>query len=313
MHTAQTLFATVSLLLLGACKPSDLSRTEASSVIQTSLDTAMVKTVMGQDGGWHDGVEEGLWTSEGEMTQKGHQDFEMMSKSSLTLKVPLRRTITKITGIASAVSSAAIEATSLKDIEFDWAYADVHGVVRRLIAEGGSGVATLRRFDDGWRVASIAFSEHTTPFTLTSADIALRDSSRAATRRLIAEQMQAADIEKKREAQARVTAQEQEMAALSTKRLGTFPTLDSETGVANEQPLRLTDVGYWDTKGRMLFDEMGPYGSPDNCDTPLGSWRGYCVDTNHSVAMFADERTRDAFMVALKQAILEWRAKKSKD
>jgi hypothetical protein len=42
-----------------------------------------------------------------------------------------------------------------KEVHFSWQYKSMPSVVKRFIVEGGTGVANLKKYDDGWRVENV--------------------------------------------------------------------------------------------------------------------------------------------------------------
>jgi hypothetical protein len=68
-----------------------------------------------------------------------------------------------ITGISEDSSQIGI-----KQAEFMWTYENLPSLVKRFAIKGGSGTASFKLFDDGWRVLDVKFERSNEPFPLTN-------------------------------------------------------------------------------------------------------------------------------------------------
>ena len=165
-------------LIVSCKKTGDLDRKQAAAVISQNLASSPVIQVREQPGALTDGMAEGMWDNGGQLYVDADRSIIRRSNGYLTLSSPVQRTVTVVTGIASPLSALAIETTSMKEVRFEWSYVGMQGVVKRLAAQGGTGVAILRKFDDGWRIAEIKTTDNDRPFVLSAADTIQRDSIR---------------------------------------------------------------------------------------------------------------------------------------
>ena len=70
-------------------------------------------------------------------------------------------------------------------MHFRWGYRDPPPRVKRYIVDGGTGIALLQRYDDGWRVEVLKREPTHAPFVLTESEEAQQQADeRAAQERL---------------------------------------------------------------------------------------------------------------------------------
>jgi hypothetical protein len=101
--------------------------------------------------------------------------------NTITLRTPLPARVDEITGIADA-------GQGMKEVLFRWSMVNVPDVLKPFVAVGGTGRATMRLYDDGWRVENGPnLSNDTTPSTLTAAQKVQIDSLREAERNRLRE------------------------------------------------------------------------------------------------------------------------------
>ncbi len=67
------------------------------------------------------------------------------------------------TGIADVPGSV-----NLKEAQFRWRYEELPSLVKRFAVEGGTGKATFRLFDDGWRLEGVETKSSGTPVVLSA-------------------------------------------------------------------------------------------------------------------------------------------------
>ena len=163
----------VVALLLTSCGSSDLDRGDAAALIERSAEFAQpVRSVGLVAGGFEEGHAQGFWDADGNPIPKTERPFARRASAwNLELLGPLSRKVSKITGIAPAISSLGGEAAGgMKEAQFTWEYSNVHGFARRFLVRGGTGVAVLRSYDDGWRVEDVKIEEGKEGFMLTSTE-----------------------------------------------------------------------------------------------------------------------------------------------
>lgn len=149
-----------------------LSRDQAKQIIETSnIDSEknFKKMVHLHSNGEATGIQHDIWTGkqpswDGDLfvlTEKGVKIFEYRSwqnlqftyTKSMTLIKPLGVEVT-VTGIADAILPFT-STGGLKEVLFSWKYIDVPTPIKWIIAEGGTGIAYFRLFDDGWRLENL--------------------------------------------------------------------------------------------------------------------------------------------------------------
>jgi hypothetical protein len=163
-------FVSVLAVLVCAygCGKADLSRGKAEALISQSKDMQALRTsVPLYSGGYKKGIQQGMWREEFNdqrrrrltvLTDKGKGSFKEISQVGLfgfgaeqrfvapvaEIKVPS----VKVTGIAK-------EGDTQRSVDFSWTYVDLPSVVKRFVVAGGSGKASFKLFDDGWRLDQI--------------------------------------------------------------------------------------------------------------------------------------------------------------
>jgi len=96
-----------------------------------------------------------------ELTAEGGKYFKKFSCEgfgpTLEIVAPLRRSVVEVTGIADAMGPGGVTSAGTKDVDFTWRFADVPDVVARYTKADTikKSQATLRLYDDGWRVETL--------------------------------------------------------------------------------------------------------------------------------------------------------------
>lgn len=304
-----------SLVLLAGCNSRELTRDRAASLIAAVpafAQLAEAAKVIPQ--GRELGVAQGKWNREGGITVKGQEDFSgWPSYNRLGLRRQLKRSVVEITGIADAVTPLAGTLPGSKEVQFRWEYANVEGPVRRFVVTGGTGVAILRLFDDGWRVEDLKTQEGTEGFSLNASEQAAAEGDRQTeTAR------QAEEAKRVAEEARRTQEREQRLAALvaasknPTKTIGTFNGTDAFVG----RPLKvvLTDVGVSNgDKSPWFVDMRGRQPEKDDFQQTAFGWKGFRVNlissSDLAAVIFKDRAERDRFYEAVTKALAEWRDK----
>jgi hypothetical protein len=151
------------LLLLAAVSVAGqtLTRDEAQRIINRYPEFATAATVIMDDPAYELAQREGILgksTGWPQPTEKGAAYFSKMSMTTATLRVPLHRAITRVTGITDGPMPGT------KVVEFLWHFTNLSKPVSMYTgATTGDheGSASLRAYDDGWRVrAEELGSEH---------------------------------------------------------------------------------------------------------------------------------------------------------
>lgn len=162
----------IGLLLLTSCS-RDLGRDEASQLISKHQDVAMLRErVRVSDSAIDDGLRQGLWTVADrrvQLSEKARADItEIRSENFVNFispSTPARIDIS-ITGIVAISKDPAISRA-----EFNWAYSGLTPLIKRFAKSGGAGIATLQKYDDGWRIVDLSLSTSDAPFQLSPSEI----------------------------------------------------------------------------------------------------------------------------------------------
>jgi hypothetical protein len=102
--------------------------------------------------------------SNNELKSKFDAHARFSKHGGLEIKEPSTISI-DITGIADDPSVIGI-----KQAEFTWAYDSLPSIVKRFAIKGGTGKATFKLYDDGWRIQDVNFENSKEPFPLTDND-----------------------------------------------------------------------------------------------------------------------------------------------
>lgn len=309
--TIRIVGVSVAVFLVSCKMPGELDRKEAAAVISKSFLDSPVSQVREHPSAFMDGMAEGLWDNRGQRNPNAGTSIVQRANGYLTLATPLRRTVTQVTGIASPVTALVVESSSMKEVQFEWAYVGAEGVIKRLAAQGGTGVAILRKFDDGWRLAEIKTTDTDKPFILTAADTLERDSLRKEAARVRAEEQAIFDVESRREGEDAAMEELRQQARKPTVSLGTYRAYVPSGGATIENPVMLTDVGYQAKVGGIFFaDYVGvePIGSETISDGKI-IWYHVRLHEDEGMVLFKDMAERDRFLIELKRSMTTWRAK----
>jgi hypothetical protein len=149
------LFLFVSFFFFSCSK--NLSRDMATSLIDNHPEFLKIGvTPHANSHAIIDGFDQGFWDQNGNLMNKGYEIFsEGLRYGILHLKIPIKLNVAEVTGISDAVSPLGGEQNNLKEVQFRWEYSDIEGATKRFVSRGGTGVALLRLFDDGWRVEKV--------------------------------------------------------------------------------------------------------------------------------------------------------------
>jgi hypothetical protein len=134
---------------------STLIREQAEKLIYSSEPIQQLTHVLPlQTSALMKGDQEGLWTwtpGSSMVIPKKNIDPSVVEIGSsgilLNKPVPLSLTVTGISDVPTA--------SNMKEAIFTWEYREIPRILKRLCSRGGSGTATLRLFDDGWRIESV--------------------------------------------------------------------------------------------------------------------------------------------------------------
>ncbi len=153
----RSIFTVVILLLVSACSGQGFNRDEAAKLISgTPQAIALGERVSTYEGYLADGEAQGLWSTERAdvpvMNVEASKQIVGLDANSIQPAVPVGIIIT-VTGMTEVPNGGT--ATS---VEFDWSYAELPKYIKRFALLGGTGQASLQKFDDGWRVSSVSFS-----------------------------------------------------------------------------------------------------------------------------------------------------------
>jgi len=137
--------------LIACGNREDLSRAEARKIIEAMEVSSQYEKdpvtptfiVYMRKGGFEAGAAEGLWTQQGDLTEKGQRVLTRVTKVRMFLREPVQRSI-EVTGITTPVSGFAV-------VTFKWRYEGLQPSISKFAVSEGSGEATLELFDDGWR------------------------------------------------------------------------------------------------------------------------------------------------------------------
>ena len=264
-------------------------------------------------GGLEDGTSQGYWDGSGVVTSKGQQYFRAVSRSRLVLHEGLTRNVVEVTGIADAVDLLGGGTGGLKEAQFEWEYGNPDDQTRRFIVRGGTGVALLRRYDDGWRTEDLRMEEGVQGFVLTSADLsaAERDRDEELARRRAEEERLAQLAESERQQKERRDARIAESKIVS-RTIRTFVCLDSFTGRSKSgNEITVSDVSVRHncrSRNDIWFGDVTEYQST-HCRQTAMNWRKPCVVLRPSSTWFVfdEEAQRDEFFAGLDSAVRNWR------
>ena len=160
----------IVLSLLSACggpgsrnDPNALDRSDAAILVQAKMNEQMPDNgcYALRSGGWQEGVDQGYWT-EWWVTETGQPLVAEVTQGRVCLKSRVNQTL-EITGIADGGMPG------YKSIEFKLSNDPVPDPMRRFIIAGYDGVATARKYDDGWRIeGKIIYQRNDMPLPLTA-------------------------------------------------------------------------------------------------------------------------------------------------
>jgi len=300
-----TSFVLAFLLLIGlyGCGKKDLSRPDAEKLIHSSDKISQFARVISvQPDTLTKGQAEGAWkilnngaTLLGEKARKsitsvGYNGIELVNPTMIDVKV---------TGIADVPVSE-----NMKEAQFTWAYVELPSLVKRFAFQGGSGSASFRLFDDGWRLENVQIQVSNVPVVLSPkeqeeelADIQAEDA-----RIRLAIEQQAKHIQDSR---------------VPTKVIETFsfPTFTNLGNKAWEKPI-MQNIVVTDVDVEFIEHDHGKkmklwFGNIWNIGEVGGSTCATIAaySTGQPWIPIDTYQRRNQFMTTLKSAVESWRAK----
>lgn len=314
MRRSETALEQIALVLLAGmvvgCAPDDLTRARAQSVLDAHSEFASAAVVGATQQARADGYEQGYWNERGQISGKSSEFYDWQDGSALRLSRPIRRRVRQIDGIADALSQAGAESRGMKEVQFRWEYEEVSAVVRRFIPKGGTGTAFLRRFDDGWRVASLTLTSGSDAFAPTRADQDAAESDRRS------------EAERRRAEQQHLADESRRLAKLSgesARRTRVVMAFDAYDSFAADEDDRfpspeLTDVDLFGRFGLGRIVRVRMQG--ERATGSRAPWKAevsYCAPgergSTGKAVWFKDEAGCRRFAKALNASIIAWRAK----
>lgn len=135
-----------------ACGTPDLSQEEAKELIEESGRLSYLRQEIPYSGeGRQKGAQHNMWTYKSfmpgdntELTAQGKEHFSSISNGRMVLNEAVAPLVITITGIAGE--------EEYREASFVWSYSQLPAPAKYYASQGGSGRATFRRYDDGWRL-----------------------------------------------------------------------------------------------------------------------------------------------------------------
>lgn len=170
-------------ITLSSCNftTKNLTRSKAASLIENSAKFSEVKSKINlHPNGLEKGFLHDMWgVVQGEPGTNYSIDYYALSPNqdvfqliqatvlpgsiaTVTMKKPVETQI-NVTGITDAPIMQGV-----KEAQFTWEYTNLPSIVKRYVVRGGSGVAYLRLYDDGWRIEDLKVSYSKEPASLTA-------------------------------------------------------------------------------------------------------------------------------------------------
>ncbi len=311
----KNLFILIFLIILTSCG-NNLSRTEAQKIINDSEQFQKI----GQNPKIHsnaidEGIEQGYWTQNRNLTSKGYNYFNQLSYNSLSLKEPINCVVTSIDGIANS-KNALSNNDDYKEVQFSWKFSNVNSIIKRFILKGGKGVAFLRKFDDGWRLDRISVDYSNTKFTLTEVDKkSIQQDIEAENSRRYEEQIRLAEEKARREAEK----EKRELLIAESKKIhktiGTYNGVHNFTGRKLDKKIVLTDVHVFrDLAGsenylNVWFGSLTKKPTAYKFRQTAMAWNGFAVDIGGNSVHFKDKNEATRFYLDLLKAVENWNEK----
>ena len=298
----------VFILLIGGlygCGKSDLSRAVAEKQIQNSdVILQLASNVPLQPNVLQKGAEQGAWrliqnggVDQGSLGEKASQTIASVNYNSVVLRKATKVDV-KVTGVAGVPM-----AENVKEAQFTWGYVELPSLVKRYALQGGTGSATFRLFDDGWRLERVNTQVSNTPVTLSPKEVEEEsaDTQAEAERRKLAIENQVKHIQESRTPKK----------VIETFSFPTFTNLGNklwEKPITQEIILTDVDVEFIENnngrKMKLWFGNIWNIGEVGNSTSVAIA--AYSSE-NPWIPIDTDQR-RKQFMTALKLAIESWRA-----
>lgn len=315
--TITTFFLIIILFEFCSCS-KDLSREQSITLINAYHGFLVLgNSPRANSNAQFNGYEQGFWDQNGYLTGRGAEFFSYgLNNGRIYLKQPVVPRVSVVTGITNAISPLGGEQQGMKEVQFQWEYTGVEGVFKRFIGRGGTGVAYLRLYDDGWRVEKTEIQENSDRLPLDASDQAQIEKDRQVensrrteeANRIAEENRKIREIEEMR-------ALLIERSKTSSKELGTFSDIDAFDGKPRSRKILLTDVkveilGEANESRTIWFGDLKSDPYMTNFRQNAFGWNGFCVIISDPFSVvFKDESECKRFYQAITKAIADWRAK----
>ena len=262
----------------------------------------------------YNGYEQGFWDQNGNLSNFGFKFFANgLNYGRIYLKQPVTPKVVSVTGITDAMSPLGGEQKGMKEVQFNWEYSGVEGVIKRFISRGGTGVAYVRLYDDGWRVEKIETKENSEGFALSASEQAEVEKDRLVENgRRIEEANRIAEENRKiREAEEKM-ALLIEQSKTPTTTIGSFTDVDYYDGKPSSRKTIITDVNLniMDQSRLLWFGDIKSEPTMGRYTQTAFGWNGFCVVISGAFTIiFRSESECNLFYQTLLKAISDWKAK----
>jgi hypothetical protein len=298
------------LLWITACtnRVQELSRDRAARLIAASPQLQAVRTgIRLQQGAYERALRYGYVNPKGALDVRAAGVFRSFSRFDAVLTQPSSSPLVTVTGIADAATPGA--AQGVKEVQFSWEYDGLPSLAKRFAVAGGTGVAYLRLYDDGWRVEHLEIAASRNPALLDSSSEQAEKGDAAA---VLAAEGQAAAAAR---AQAARVADMTARSKMSTHTFGTHTHYADPRGAKTTQ-LTVTDatISFRDVNSGIQCDLW--LGSVSDLGKSAHILLGYtvfvrtnphqCQNSEIFEFHFRTEQARDAFFEDVRRAIHEW-------
>ena len=300
--TIISLAIVLTISTISACGRNELSRAGAADLLQAHPAMVSLRS-QAWLGALQDGIDLDVWDSQWVLSARGSEFFQSVGPGQGLLTAQLAVNI-EVTGIAPS--------TDITEVQFRWTYENTSPELRSLIVSGGTGIATTRRFDDGWRLESVSVGRDK-PIPLTAGERA---------------QLSSVFAEIAAGRRARLSSAEQAYAACRNVEGGDVVTgavlfwLQSHVGAWRLSDLRIGQAGIIASSATgtasIPFAEFRRVGRPDSYTYQPGvqawvqfyapGWRGIAFSTAGAADAFYEEiqRARSAWNARCGPAIDAW-------
>jgi hypothetical protein len=317
METRSTLTVSIIFLssfILFSCG-HNLSKDQVSTLIEKNeLFIALGSNPSTTSQALYDGYMQGFWDQSGNPSPKGSEYFTSGPQfDKVQLKKPVKVKVVEVTNISNASSENS------KEAQFNWEYSGVEGVARRFLVKGGTGNASFKLFDDGWRVDNISTKESKEGFSLSSDEQAAVDKDKQIeSLRQKEEAQRLAEDDRKRQEDQERKAQLLESSKIPTRTIGTFNDINSFNAKPRSRGTLLTDVNVdrvgspFDQAFTLWFGDIKDQPTMKNYVQTAMGWNGFCVEMNSTgyySVVFKERDDCEKFYQALLKALANWHEK----